>query len=118
VSSNAQREEGRGHVPRPFDPAARLRSVVQYEGDLEVHLVAGDVVVLDQDVLVLDPRALSTFRNVLLARAMPSLTAASHPSEEVALISVTVATNGRNTHVMAPFTSLRSPLTLPGEPRG
>src|SRR5215218_811035 len=36
--------------------------------------------------------ALSTLRNVLLARAIASFTAASNPSEEVALISVTVAT--------------------------
>jgi len=36
--------------------------------------------------------AFSTLRNILSARAMPSLTAASNPSGEVALISVTVAT--------------------------
>src|SRR5215208_245826 len=36
----------------------RLQSVLQHEGDLQVHLVTLDVAVLDHDVLILDP---STF---------------------------------------------------------
>jgi hypothetical protein len=44
-----------------------------------------------------------------LARAMPSLTAASNPSEEVALISVTVATLMSG----SPFDGLHFSITLP-----
>src|SRR4028118_1450496 len=41
-------------------PKFSLGTVRQNEGDGQVHLVAGDLAVLDQDVLVLDPGALYT----------------------------------------------------------
>src|SRR5215218_10445966 len=68
-----------------------LDSVLQHEGDLQVHLVALYVAVLDHDILILD-QALSTFLRVLLARAMPCWMASSNLVSETALVSVTVAT--------------------------
>ena len=45
-------------------------SIAQDEGDLHIHLIFGDLAVLDRDAHLLDPAPL-TLHRVLVARSMP-----------------------------------------------
>src|SRR4028118_1225478 len=58
--SRAKENPGREAGAEVSLPKFSLGTVLQNEGDGQVHLVAGDLAVLDQDVLVLDPGALYT----------------------------------------------------------
>ena len=60
--------------------------------------------------------AACTLRRVLLARSMPSLMAASNPSGEVALISVTVAT--LKTYLLVPIYTAYETGEFPGVQAG
>jgi hypothetical protein len=66
--------------------------LLQDEGNLQVDLVADDVTVLDHDVHVLHPGALDVAQGLIVARSRAFLLAASKPSGETALISLTLAT--------------------------
>jgi hypothetical protein len=68
-----------------------LLAFLQYEGDGKVDLVAGDVVVLDYYVLVLNPGTLDVTKSAG-GTLTAILTASSKLWSEIALISVTRAT--------------------------
>jgi hypothetical protein len=65
--------------------------LLQDGGDLQVDLVADDVAVLDHGVHVLHPRALDVAQG-LVGAIEASLMAASKPSGETAIVSLTLAT--------------------------
>jgi hypothetical protein len=70
-----------------------LLAFLQYEGDGKVNLVGHDLVVLDHDVHVLDPRALDVTQGA--GRPLDALVdGASKLSSDVALNSITRATLG------------------------
>src|SRR4028119_945088 len=58
--SRARENPGREAGAKVALPKFSLGTVLQHEGYRQVHLVAGDLAILDQYVLVLDPGALHT----------------------------------------------------------